>query len=209
VGEDVLAAVARYYGDKVGEHGATPRGVDWSSAESQNVRFEQLLQIAPVQEPFTLLDYGCGYGALLDVLHDLVPGGAGDYVGFDIAPEMIARAQALHPSARFVSDDALLPRVDYVVSSGIFNVKLEADPVAWRDHVYGTLDRIDELAGRGFAFNMLTSYSDPPLMRPDLYYADPGEIFDRCKRHYSRHVTLLHDYGLWEFTILVRREPRT
>lgn len=206
MGDELLAAVARYYGDKVGEHGATPRGVDWSSAESQHVRFGQLLQIVDAQEPFTLLDYGCGYGALLDVLQDRRDDT--DYVGFDIAPEMIERAQTLHPSSRFTSDDSSLPRVDYVVSSGIFNVKLEADSNVWLDHVYETLDRIDQLAERGFAFNMLTSYSDPPLMRPDLYYADPGQIFDRCKRHYSRHVTLLHDYGLWEFTILVRREPR-
>jgi SAM-dependent methyltransferase len=204
--DELLAAVARYYGDKVGEHGPTPRGVDWSSAESQHVRFAQLLQIVDTQAPYTLLDYGCGYGALLDALEGRRD--HPDYIGFDIAPEMIERARALHESSMFVSDESSLPRVDYVVSSGIFNVKLEADEHAWRDHVYGTLDRIDQLAERGFAFNMLTSYSDPPLMRPDLYYADPGEVFDRCKRQYSRHVTLLHDYGLWEFTILVRREPR-
>ena len=44
-------------------------------------------------------------------------------------------------------------------------------------------------------------------MRDDLYYADPGFVFDHCKRRYSRHVALLHDYGLWEFTVLVRSEP--
>jgi hypothetical protein len=51
---------------------------------------------------------------------------------------------------------------------------------------------------------MLTSYSDPGRMRPDLYYGDPREYFDLCKRKYSRHVALLHDYGLYEFTIIVR-----
>ena len=44
-------------------------------------------------------------------------------------------------------------------------------------------------------------------MRPDLYYPDPGAVFDRCMRRYSRHVALLHDYGLYEFTILVRKLP--
>jgi hypothetical protein len=43
-------------------------------------------------------------------------------------------------------------------------------------------------------------------MRPDLYYADPRAIFDHCKRTFSRWVALLHDYGLYEFTILVRKE---
>ena len=37
-------------------------------------------------------------------------------------------------------------------------------------------------------------------MRADLYYADPRAFFDLCKRHYSKQVALLHDYGLYEFT---------
>jgi len=44
-------------------------------------------------------------------------------------------------------------------------------------------------------------------MRPDLHYADPCVLFDRCKRRHSPRVALLHDYGLWEFTILVRKAP--
>ena len=43
-------------------------------------------------------------------------------------------------------------------------------------------------------------------MRPDLYYADPCFLFDYCQRRYSRWVAVLHDYGLYEFTIVVRKE---
>jgi hypothetical protein len=43
-------------------------------------------------------------------------------------------------------------------------------------------------------------------MRPDLYYGDPAFFFDHCKTHYARDVALLHDYGLYEFTLLVRKE---
>ena len=53
---------------------------------------------------------------------------------------------------------------------------------------------------------MLTGYSDADKMVPELHYADPCAMFDWCKRELSRHVALLHDYGLWEFTILVRLE---
>jgi hypothetical protein len=51
---------------------------------------------------------------------------------------------------------------------------------------------------------MLTKYSDADRMRGDLYYGDPAFFFDHCKRSFSRNVALLHDYGLYEFTILVR-----
>jgi hypothetical protein len=42
-------------------------------------------------------------------------------------------------------------------------------------------------------------------MREDLFYADPCELFDYCKTRFARNVALLHDYGLYEFTILVRK----
>jgi hypothetical protein len=42
-------------------------------------------------------------------------------------------------------------------------------------------------------------------MRPELWYPDPAWAFDLCKRRYSKEVALLHDYGLYEFTMLVRR----
>jgi hypothetical protein len=57
----------------------------------------------------------------------------------------------------------------------------------------------------GFSFNCLTAYSDPDKIRPDLHYADPCALFDLCKRKFSRNVALLHDYDLYEFTILVRK----
>jgi SAM-dependent methyltransferase len=149
----------------------------------------------------TVLDFGCGYGALVECLPD-----RSAYVGYDISDEMVSAARARYPGVRFTSSEADLEPVDYVVASGIFNVKAGTGDAAWIDYVAATLERFDSLATGGFAFNMLTSYSDPPLMREDLYYADPLRWFDECKRRYARNVALLHDYGLYEFTIIVRKE---
>ncbi len=66
------------------------------------------------------------------------------------------------------------------------------------------LDIFDRLSTQGFSFNLLTNYSDREYMRDDLYYAEPCRLFDHCKRRYSRQVALLHDYGLYEFTILAQ-----
>src|SRR5438093_13447159 len=87
--------VAQYYTRKVEDHGPSAQGVDWSSAESQILRFEQLLKICDRSRPFSLLDYGCGYGALLDYMDEI---GIGDgYRGFDIATTMIRHANFSHP----------------------------------------------------------------------------------------------------------------
>ena len=104
----------------------------------------------------------------------------------------------------FVGSEEELEPADYTVASGIFNVKLDVSDEDWREYVLRTLETIGRLSSRGFAFNMLTSYSDADRMRPDLYYGDPGFFFDHVKRRYARNVALLHDYGLYEFTIIVR-----
>jgi SAM-dependent methyltransferase len=203
----LLADVERYYSGKFAEHGATARGVDWNSAESQELRFSQLLQvIEPQDEEFSLVDYGCGYGALVGFLD--AHGFGYTYQGFDLSTSMIEHARRVYgdrPAREFSADRGGLKSADFAVASGIFNVRLSVDDDRWLDYVLETIDRLHELGTRGFSFNMLTSYSDPERMRPDLYYADPRFFFDRCKRRYARNVALLHDYELYEFTIVVRK----
>ena len=205
--QQITSRVEAYYSAKLAAHGPTARGVDWNSAESQQLRFRQLLKVCDDTASFTLNDYGCGYGALADYLRE---GGVSCcYSGFDISPRMIDKAKELHPGTvdtSFVGEEWLLSLADYTIASGPFNVKLETTVADWEKYILEILGAIDKISRRGFAFNMLTKYSDVKLMRPDLYYADPLIFFDHCKTHFSRFVTLLHDYPLYEFTILVKKE---
>ncbi len=203
---EFLAEVARHYAGMIQTYGPTPRGVDWNSSESQALRFDQLLTICDAREPFAINDYGCGYGALIE--HLSKRGYAFEYFGFDICAPMVTQAARLHSGlrhCRFVSDESSLPIADYTLASGTFNVKLNNDPEIWRDHVLRSLAVMYAHSNRGVAFNLLTSYADPQRMRSDLFYADPLVFFDYCKKTFSRFVTLIHDYDLYEFTILVRR----
>ncbi|HEV2475474.1 MAG TPA: class I SAM-dependent methyltransferase [Candidatus Dormibacteraeota bacterium] len=202
--EPILDKVGRYYTARVREFGATARGADWNSEESQDLRFAQLARLLPPM-PFSVVDYGCGYGALVDFLER--QGSDFDYQGFDISDEMVKHAAQAHSGGRrrFTMSYPDLKPADYVVASGVFNVKLDTSDDEWAGYVLRTVETLDGLGRNGFAFNMLTSYSDPERMRADLYYADPCAMFDHCKRSFSRQVALLHDYGLYEFTILVRK----
>jgi len=205
----LLDAVRRYYSEKIVEHGPSAKGVDWRDEASQELRFDQLLKVCELSRPFTINDYGCGYGALASYLEKL--GVDFGYTGFDISAEQLTQARELvgeSERCRFVATAAELVPADYTVASGIFNVRLDAPVEAWAAQARETLARLHELSTGGFSFNMLTSYSDPELMRDDLWYADPRELFDHCKRTFSRWVALLHDYGLYEFTILVRKDER-
>jgi hypothetical protein len=117
---------------------------------------------------------------------------------------MLDHARREHPGVTFVGREGELKRADYTVASGIFNVKLDVPTDEWRGYVIETLGTIARLSAKGFAFNALTSYSDTDKMREELYYGDPRFFFDHCKREYSRDVALLHDYGLYEFTTIIR-----
>jgi SAM-dependent methyltransferase len=210
----VVAPVARYYAEKLAKYGGTPRGVDWNSDESQQLRLSQLLRVVydgiePDGE-CSVLDYGCGYGALAGRL--LASSQPFRYVGFDVCTPMIEAARVAVTDARCVFTDCAdaLEPVDYTVASGIFNVRLDAPEEQWAAHVVATITRLAQLSRRGFAFNMLSCYADVERMRDYLYYADPGEYFRLCKERWSRNVALLHDYDLYEFTVLVRlgSEPK-
>ena len=202
----LLTEVADYYSAKLAEHGQTPRGVDWNGEESQTLRFAQLCQVIEGSAPFSLNDLGCGYGALLDFLRTRFH--AVTYYGCDVSVGMIDAATKRHAhdvSSTFsVSAEPPL-RCDYGIASGIFNVRLARGDTEWRRHLEATLEVLNTTSEKGFAFNCLTSYSDPDKMKDYLYYADPLVLFDLCKRRYSRNVALLHDYGLYEFTIIVRK----
>ena len=204
----VLAQVSRYYSDKLAKHGPTPAGVDWKNGESQELRFRQFLGLfRDASEPLSVNDLGCGYGAFYDYLARL--GMACEYVGADISLAMIEQARLLHsgsPNCRLVVGAGELPVADYTVASGIFNVKLGTSQAAWEAGMRDTIRSMDRLSRRGFAFNCLTIYSDADKMVDRLYYADPCQYFDFCKRSFSPHVALLHDYGLYEFTLLVRKD---
>jgi SAM-dependent methyltransferase len=178
--------------------------VDWASEVSQQLRFSQLLRLIDGDRDCTLLDYGCGYGALAQRL--IAEGGSFRYTGFDVCTPMVlaARATVHDPRCAFSDCESQLSCVDYTVSSGIFNVRLEASEAEWHEHVASTIAAMAAHSRRGIAFNMLTRYADPPLMRDYLYYAEPERYFRLCKEQWSRNVTLLHDYELYEFTVLVR-----
>ena len=205
--EELLYEVSNYYSDKLKRYGTSPLGVDWNGEESQKLRFNQLVKvITETEDYFSINDLGCGYGALLDFLSEHY--NFFNYQGIDISSRMVDAAVKRFPNSndvRFLHSSKPDRIADFSIASGIFNVKLSQSNEEWKYYLFNTLDTLNECSSTGFSFNCLTSYSDQEKMRNDLYYGDPCEIFDLCKRKYSKEVSLLHDYGLYEFTILVRK----
>lgn len=206
-GAGVLTKVESYYSGKLAKFGPVPRGVDWNDEESQERRFEQLLTVCRGRVSFSINDHGCGYAGLFSYMSERHA--EFTYHGFDVSHAMIDAAKNRfgdRPNASFSVASTAERSADFTVASGIFNVKLDTPEAEWLKYLLDVLSGMDRTSRHGFAFNCLTSYSDRDRMRPDLYYADPCHLFDYCKRNLSRHVALLHDYGLYEFTIVVRKQ---
>ena len=88
----ILADVNNYYTEKIKQFGTTAQGVDWNSEESQHIRFKQLLQIVDQGGlPFSLLDFGCGFGSLYEFMKPFYPDFY--YYGYDISLAMIESAR--------------------------------------------------------------------------------------------------------------------
>ena len=210
----LLECIERYYTTKVRRHGATAEGVDWNSAMSQRLRFVQLLKVvSDWGQPMSLHDLGCGYGALLDHLADRHPAASIRYVGSDVSPEMIRRARRRRhlPGSpgfpEFIVASSAPPRVDYSVASGIFNVKLDHPVPAWERHVASTLQALCAASAKGFAVNFMA----PQALRlrsaaAGCLYGAPAEHWIAyCRNALGCRVEAVEDYGLPEYTLLVRR----
>jgi SAM-dependent methyltransferase len=197
--------IEEYYSEKISTYGITPKGVDWNGEESQFIRFAQLSKII-TKNNFSINDIGCGYGKYTEYLAQNYNNFT--YNGYDLSSVMVENAKQIYPNFNFLTIKKLqeIGQSDYSIASGIFSVKMEYNEAEWLSYILSTIEQMNEKSMKGFSFNMLTKYSDKEYMRNDLYYADPFFIFDYCKRNFSKEVALLHDYGLYEFTILVRKD---
>jgi SAM-dependent methyltransferase len=198
-----LSKIESQYSESLAKHGPQAMGVGWRDHATHLLRFEKMSHvIEDADKPITVNDLGCGYGLMYDYLTEKgVP--VGFYRGYDICMEMLGQAKRRLPEENvcWVQSAKIEQMADYGFACGIFNVRMDISEEAWRDHVLDTLANMNAFSGKGFSFNMLSTYVD--FKEGHLYYGDPSFFFDHCKRNFSPRVSLLHDYPLYEWTIVV------
>jgi len=203
-----LKQIKELYTDNIKEMGVRSTAVGWKTEESQRLRFSKLgMVIADIETEIAINDYGCGYGAMLKYFIEEKKVRVSIYNGYDISHEMLNAAARELSSFRgklnLLETSSINTEADYSFISGTFNVRFDATRESWEAFIHDKLCEMNKYSRRGFSFNLLTSYVD--YEEPHLYYGDPCYWFDYCKRNFSKHVALLHDYPLWEWTIIVRK----
>jgi len=204
-------ALIQAYQDRLRRFGPGPHAVQYADRDSHWARFEVLVGIDPGME--SVLDVGCGLGDLCHFLR--ARGSTARYTGVDIVPEFVAHAASAlagDPAAGAqlmdVSDAQLPGGHDYALLSGVFNNRMDDN---W-GFLTATLGRMWAAAGRGIAFNAMSSWVD--YRDPDLWYVDPMQVFAFCKRELGGHPVLRHDYVTrpggfpFEFALYLYKSPR-
>jgi SAM-dependent methyltransferase len=206
--KEILKRIEKLYSENMESHGCNSRSVGWKDRESQNLRFEKLVQVIDVTEHdrvITVNDWGCGYGEMFKYLDALPDVNLKTYYGYDISKEMlcVAREYVRDDRAEWINSEDIGTVADYSFACGIFNVRFEANNDIWTEYIQEAVMQMARMSRRGLAFNSLSKYVD--WKEDHLYYGDPLFFFDFCKRNISRNVSLLHDYELFEWTLTVRK----
>lgn len=166
--------------------------VNWGSKESQEKRFEVLMNISQDFIESSIIDVGCGLGHFADFIKDRKFLGA--YYGIDILNEMIKNAQKRHPELIFKNSDLSScdnSSYDYVIMSGIFTL---ANLMIYQKEINNAF----RVCKKGIAFNTLSSWAIQK--EKGEFYADPLKTLEFCAKLTSK-VVLRHDYLPHDFTI--------
>ena len=181
------------------EHGPVPRGVGWRDDASQNKRFEVMFEGSQARI-HSLLDVGCGYGALVQYLEAHRPSWFRHvgYVGVDSNPSPVLWAQEKLGKRQDKDSKARMFKaadIRQMEGNATFDMVVGSGILSYYD-MPEKLDILDAMWARTrqvMVWNMRQNHQ---------YLGDLGFILPRF---HSEEWRVLHDYGLREMTVVVRK----
>jgi SAM-dependent methyltransferase len=214
--ESPQAYLTRVYEAYLAEHGDSALGVAWTRPELVSARYDAMLDIVRLDqgrlETTTtpdLLDVGCGAAHLYEHLlqrADL----AVDYAGIDTSDRFLSLCRSKYPDIPFTRLDVLaspspLPTATYVVANGVLTYKADLAHSEMWQYAQQFLERAYSMARRGLAFNVMTTHLD--WERDDLFHVPFDTMAGFVRQTLSRHFVFRQDYGAYEYTVYVYRDP--
>ena len=197
--------IADHYRELLKRHGDGHAAAQYSSVESQELRYAPLLNIGDINNK-KILDFGCGTGHLATYIKKL--GVEVNYTGVDIVDDFFPLAKEKHPEHRFTFYEEIEEEnFDFIFISGVFNNKIGNN----RNFFISTIKNLFSKANSGIAFNLMSTYVD--YQASDLWYTDPCEIFHEMKM-ITPYVNMINDYIVkensipFEYVIHIYKNPK-
>ena len=209
-GERPYLDIVRHYESCLKQFGDTHRGVDWPKAEDVETRYRVMLDlIRRPGVPCTLLDFGCGASHLYEYIRGKELAYIA-YSGLDISPKFVALCRQKFQNVEYycmdvLQDESGLPRFDYVVMNGVFTEKRSLSQDQMLEYFKALIVKVFANARIGIAFNVMSKHVD--WEREDLFHLSQDALAAFLVKHVSRHFVVRNDYGLYEYTTYVYRQP--
>ena len=211
---EINAALSSRNEQGVAEHGATLEGI-WldseNAAEKCLRRCETMFRMVDRPAPFTVLDVGCGVGFAIPFLEERYGPVADIYLGIDVSEALVKEAKRLWPGHRFEVRDIIaepLPdrSFDFTVINGILTAKNTLSHEVMESFAFRLLEHAWRATDQAMSFNAMSPHVD--WTRDDLFHWPLDRAVGYCVEKLSRHVNVIADYGLYEYTVQVFRRPR-
>lgn len=202
----IIQNTLEYYNTKLLNFGNNYKGMNWSSKKSQYLRFQELTKIGPIKNK-SIHDVGCGNGELLNYLikNKII---FSKYLGSDISYKMINIANDNFNHFKNVKFKYLnlltisnQIKYDYVLASGIFNIKNNFSNKEWLKYVFEMIIKMFNFSKIGLGFNMLTF--DVDYKEKKLFYMTLDKLVSFIRLNLSKKIVINHSYNLWEFTVYI------
>ncbi|MEQ6344393.1 class I SAM-dependent methyltransferase [Vibrio cyclitrophicus] len=179
--------------------GNKAKSLGWTSEESQLCRFEVIARSADFEKK-SVLDLGCGYGELFELLDSIYR--ICSYTGVDQHTDFLNKAKQNYTEQRceFLSGDMSkmnLEPHDMVIASGSLNY-ISRDT----DYLTNMITRMFGLANQTVIFNLLNSSQYPS--RNTLMSYHPDGVYRFCKT-LCDDVSLIEGYAERDFTIVMNK----
>lgn len=209
--------IYRHYEKCFETFGDTPKGVDWPNMDDLEKRFRVMLDLtAPRQTPLwrkvKLLDFGCGTALLLDFIKTEQAKGKFtnlEYIGADISPKFIEYCRKKYSDTQFIQLDiienaAQLETYDYAVLNGVFTMKIGLTYEQMFEFFKNTIKSLWPKIKVGLAFNVMSKQVD--WERNELFHLPMDEMAGFLCKDITRDFVIRNDYGLYEYTVYVKKE---
>ena len=205
-------SIIEHYESCLEKYGDSHLGVDWPKIEDIDKRYRIMLDIIKpyLEKKVSLLDFGCGASHLYEYilknnLNNI------EYHGLDISKNFIILSKKKFPLINYYNTDILvedskIPEFDYIVMNGVFTEKVSLSFDEMFEYFKELLKKVFIKANLGLAFNIMSKHVD--WEREDLFHLPFDLLADFLKKEISRHFIIRNDYGLYEYTVYVYKEPQ-
>jgi len=210
---DNYLQIYKHYEECLDKYGDCYKGVDWPNKQDTEKRHNIMLNILntiKIDNPLpSMLDFGCGCGHLYEYIlsHNLNI----DYYGLDISQKFVNICKAKFNHDKFYNIDVLkettdqIPVVDFIIFNGVFTEKRHMTEGEMWSFFTNVLKKMWACTKHGFAFNVMCPIVD--YKNEILFYPSFDDIGLFLKENLSRFYTINNQYGLWEYTVYVYKEP--